>query len=62
MRLYPLCCTSAFCGGTDCEGCRNEPVLAEFKAWRAATRAVKQDPIWCPLVYTVPKRKEGANA
>ena len=58
LRVYPMDCTSAFCGRGDCTGCRNLPVLEEFKSWVKATRAVVTDKIWCPLVYTVPKEKE----
>jgi hypothetical protein len=54
-RVYPACCRSAYCGRLDCTGCRNKPILDEFKAWVAATGAVKSDPIWCPNVYTVTK-------
>ena len=51
MRVYPTCCTSAFCGRVECEGCRNKPILDEFKAWVKRTGAAKTDPIWCPTVY-----------
>jgi len=51
-RVYPSCCTSAFCGREACAGCRHEPVLAAFKAWRERTKAVVTDPIWCPTVWT----------
>lgn len=56
-RIYPICCTSAFCGKIDCDGCRNKPVLDEFKAWSERTKAVRPDWIWCPSVWeaTVPK-------
>jgi len=53
IRVYPTCCTSAFCGKTECEGCKNKPILDDFKAWRDRTGAVVTDPIWCPLVYTI---------
>ena len=56
MRVYPICCTSAFCGRLECSGCRNWPLLTEFKAWVAHTGAKVTDPIWCPRVYTVPNR------
>lgn len=51
-RIYPTCCTSAFCGRTECEGCPNKPTLDEFKTWREATQAIREDPIWCPRVWT----------
>jgi len=51
-RVYPSCCTSAFCGRTECEGCRNKPILDEFKEWKERTGAVCKDYIWSPLVYT----------
>ena len=52
IRVYPSCCTSAYCGKGNCEGCRNKPILDEFKAWVAKTKAVVEDPVWCPNVYT----------
>lgn len=51
VRVYPACCTSMYCGKSECGGCRNEPVLREFKAWQEATKAVKTDPIWNPTVW-----------
>jgi len=61
MRVYPSCCTSAFCGKTECAGCSNLPILQEFKSWVKATGAEVTDPIWCPNVYSVPN-KEGAKS
>lgn len=55
-RVYPSCCTSAFCGRVCCEGCDSKPVLDEFKAWVEATGAVQSDPIWCPSVWVGTKR------
>ena len=52
-RFYPSCCTSAYCGRIDCEGCDNKPINDEFKAWVARTGAEPVDPIWCPLIYRV---------
>lgn len=52
IRVYPAACTSAMCGRSSCDGCRNLPALQAFKAWIARTRAVVEDRIWCPLVYT----------
>lgn len=57
LRVYPICCTSAYCGRVDCTGCPNLPILSEFKQWIASTGAVVTDPIWSPLVYTVPQVK-----
>lgn len=51
VRVYPACCTSMYCGKSECGGCGNEPVLREFKAWQEATKAVKTDPIWNPTVW-----------
>ncbi len=51
VRIYPSCCTSMFCGRSECEGCKNEPILRDFEAWREATKAVRNDPIWCPTVW-----------
>lgn len=50
-RVYPICCTSAFCGRLECEGCRNKPILDEFKTWMNRVGATKPDPVWSPLVY-----------
>jgi hypothetical protein len=56
LRVYPSCCTSAFCGKSPCPPtCPNLPVLQDFKAWVAEHAAVCDDPIWCPLVYTATK-------
>mgnify|MGYP007063694626 CR=1 FL=1 len=52
LRVYPTCCTSAYCGRLSCEGCQNKPALDEFKAWRDRTQAERTDPTWCPTVYT----------
>lgn len=52
VRVYPTCCQSAYCGRGSCDGCRNLPVLTEWKAWRDATGAIAEDHIWCPSVYT----------
>ena len=56
MRVYPIACTSMYCGtgGAKCRTCPNGPALEEFKAWVQRTGARVTDPIWCPLVYTVP--------
>lgn len=53
VRVYPACCTSAFCGRTSesCPACQNYPTLQDFKRWREETAAVCLDPIWCPNVY-----------
>jgi|ETNvirnome_2_300_1030623.scaffolds.fasta_scaffold01603_4 hypothetical protein len=50
-RTYPDCCTSAYCGAAECDGCPNLPTLEAFKAWRERTQAVVRDPIWSPLSY-----------
>ena len=52
-KLFPICCTSAYCGKINCPiSCKNLAELTKFKAWVEATSAIKTDPIWCPLVYT----------
>ncbi|MDD5062959.1 MAG: hypothetical protein PHN44_11840, partial [Candidatus Marinimicrobia bacterium] len=61
-RLYPLCCTSAYCGRVNCDAyahrgrqipeCQNKPVLERFRTWVEKTDAIIEDPIWCPRVYT----------
>jgi len=56
MRIYPSCCTSAFCGKSSksCPSCRHWPTLREFMEWVERTGAVVTDPIWCPTAYTIP--------
>jgi len=56
-RVYPIQCTSAFCGSLECNGCSNERELTEFREWVRKTGAIKKDPIWCPLIYSVPQKK-----
>lgn len=54
-RVYPICCTSAYCGKIDCPPtCRNLPELRSFKEWRERTDAQPADRIWSPLVYVAP--------
>lgn len=50
-RTYPACCTSAFCGRIECDGCKNLPVLTEFKEWRERTGATQPDSIWSPTIW-----------
>ena len=50
-RIYPSCCTSAFCGRISCDGCPDKPTLDNFKAWVEANNAVPEDRIWSPNVY-----------
>lgn len=58
-RIYPTCCTSAFCGRTECSGCPNLPVLTDFKAWRERTKATQPDPVWCPRVWVASEEAKG---
>ena len=60
VRVYPTCCTSAFCGlgPESCPPCRNYPKLQEFKRWVKATGAIVDDPIWCPTVYVAQREDE----
>ena len=51
IRTYPACCTSAFCGRTECDGCKNLPVLTEFKEWKERTVAIRPDYIWSPTIW-----------
>ena len=51
LRVYPSCCTSAFCGRTDCNGCKNLPVKQDFDRWRDEHAAVQPDWIWSPSVW-----------
>lgn len=53
IRLYPQCCTSAYCGksSSSCPACPNGSVLAEFEQWVADTDATCPDRTWAPLVY-----------
>ncbi len=57
-RKYPIGCTSAYCGRIDCEGCSDEPVLAEFKAWQQRTAAARKDPIWSPRFWTATREED----
>lgn len=57
-RVYPVGCTSAYCGRVECTGCPRKPILDEFNAWVARTEAIVDDPIWCPTVYTAQKLPE----
>jgi len=57
-RRYPICCTSEFCGISTCEGCRNEQILLEFKAWQQRTAAVRKDPIWSPRFWTATREED----
>ncbi len=53
IRVYPACCTSAYCGKTSesCPECRCYPILQEFKQWVKDHNAKCSDPIWSPNVY-----------
>jgi len=33
QRTYPICCTSMYCGRTDCTGCRCLPRLEAYRAY-----------------------------
>jgi len=50
-RVYPACCTSAYCGRSACDGCPNLPTLQAFKAWRDARAARQEDATWAPSVW-----------
>lgn len=52
IRVYPACCTSAYCGRVDCTGCPKLSILQDFRAWREAHAAICEDPVWCPTVFT----------
>lgn len=56
-RIYPSCCTSAYCGsGSDkCPTCPNWPRLKEFNDWVERTGAKPACEIWSPNVYVIPK-------
>ena len=52
-RVFPTCCTSAYCGKLKCPAdCRNLSTLEDFKKWKEETAAECADPVWCPSVYT----------
>ena len=55
--MYPVCCISTYCDRIRCEGCRNLPILQEFKQWVKDTKAIVKDPIWGRLTYvsTIPE-------
>lgn len=50
-RVYPICCTSMYCGEIDCTGCSSLPERLEFEEWRNRTNAECVDYVWSPLVY-----------
>ncbi len=51
--VFPVCCTSAFCGKTEpaCRTCRNRQELDEFNQWVEDHHAVCVDAIWNPSVF-----------
>ena len=62
-RSYPQCCMSDACGKITCPStCRHLPTLQEFKAWREAGAAVREDPIWCPSFWTATRDAEVGDA
>jgi len=54
-RWYPAHCQSAYCGRTECGGCRHEPELRAFKEWRERTGAYQPDHIWSPSLWVACK-------
>lgn len=57
-KLYPTYCTAAYCekGGDTCTSkCPWFAELKGFEQWVKETGAIKEDPIWCPSVYTAQK-------
>lgn len=60
LRVYPSCCTSAYCGKgpESCPTCPRYPEQQEFKRWQEATAAKQTDPIWCPSVYEATRPPE----
>lgn len=52
-RIYPLTCTSAFCGkaGGACASCPHVGALREFEAWRELRNAERPDEVWCPSFW-----------
>lgn len=59
-RVSPYCCQSAQCGKgpSSCPPCRNFPVKQEFDEWKVRTKAIQEDPVWCPSVWTA-QEEEG---
>ena len=52
-RIYPQTCVSAQCGETSCPAsCANLPKLVKFRAWKERTKAVQENYIWSPSVWT----------
>jgi len=54
-RVYPINCTSAYCGRANCTGCCYLSALDEFRAWARDNNARVEDEIWAPLVWTIPR-------
>lgn len=52
-RMYPQCCTSAFCGGggEDCLTCRFADQKNKFDEWATDNKAIQPDMIWSPSLY-----------
>lgn len=57
-RFYPLCCQSAYCGRSECLGCKFKHIRVEFDAWCEQTAAIRPDPIWCPTYYVATRRAD----
>lgn len=56
--IFPGCCQSASCGEWDrsqCEKCRNYPILQEWDEWVKKHNAKQLDEIWYPSVFTACK-------
>ena len=62
VRVYPIDCTSAYCGklAESCPTCPSYPALRAFNQWREATAAKPMDQIWSPLVYATTRPEGGA--
>jgi hypothetical protein len=39
QKRYPMCCTSMYCGRTDCTGCRYLPRLKAYRAYAKQVEA-----------------------
>jgi len=53
--VYPRCCTSAYCGRIECEGCTYKKNLDAFNAWVTEHDARCVDSVWAPLLYQARK-------
>lgn len=60
--VYPVACTSAYCGRLACDGCPHRGALLAFEVWRQLRAAECADSVWCPTVYRATAAPAGDTA